>query len=99
MARGSIAKENVENIIKQAFGEDFVTVQDKKLYVWANDGGERVQISISLTCPKTFVGEESGKLEFAADANPVEASDFTPAAITKEETETLEALMKKFGLV
>lgn len=42
MARGAIAKEEVVRKIKEAFGKDFVTEVDKKIYLWANDGGERV---------------------------------------------------------
>ena len=57
MAKGQIAKENVEKKIATAFGEDYIGNFDKKLYVWANDGGERVQIALSLTCPKTPVGD------------------------------------------
>jgi hypothetical protein len=42
MARGNVAKSAVIEKIKQAFGNDFVAVVDSKVYVWANDGGERV---------------------------------------------------------
>lgn len=104
MPRGTIAKDKVTQKIKQAFGEDFVGEQDKKLYVWANDGGERVQIAISLTCPKTFIESNGGgDFDFSDDAEPANAAvstgtAFTPAEITKEETETLQELLKKFGL-
>ena len=46
MARGSIAKESVVKKIAAEFGADFIGEYDKKVYVWANDGGERVQIAI-----------------------------------------------------
>ena len=55
MARGSIAKEKVIEIMKKAFGPDFITVDGSKIYVWAQDGAERVQIALAMTCPKTFV--------------------------------------------
>lgn len=42
MAKGSIAKNNVTEIIKKAFGTDFITVDGSKIYVQANDGGEKV---------------------------------------------------------
>lgn len=42
-ARGANAKIEVENIIRNAFGKNFVGVAEKKLYVQANDGnGEMV---------------------------------------------------------
>ena len=50
--KGSKAKEYVENKIKEAFGENFIAIVDKKIYVWADDGGERIQVALSLTCPK-----------------------------------------------
>lgn len=56
-ARGSIAKVNVTETIKDAFGADFVGVSNGKMYVWANDGGERVQIALAMTCPKTPFGD------------------------------------------
>ena len=69
MAKGATAKINVTKKIIEAFGSDFVTEQDKKLYVWADDGGERVQIAISMTCPKAPVGamnvtSSAGGLDF-----------------------------------
>jgi hypothetical protein len=42
MARGSIAKNAVIEKIKDAFGGDYVATIDGKVYVWANDGGEKV---------------------------------------------------------
>lgn len=51
-AKGSIAKTEVIKRVKEAFGDDFVGESGGKLYVWANDGGEQVQIAIALTCPK-----------------------------------------------
>ena len=61
-ARGTIAKTNVEIVIKEAFGENFAGIVDKRLYVWTDDGGEKVQIAITLTCPKTNVdfGDNAG---------------------------------------
>ena len=90
--KGAVAKENVIEIIKKTFGQDFLGEQDKKLYVLADDGGEKVQIAISLTCPK--VGIET------TDAEPRSETAERPAAVevTQEETETLSTLLKKLGL-
>ena len=59
MAKGSTAKVNVQNKIAMAFGADYIGEQDKKIYVWADDGGERVQIAIAMTCPKTPIAAEN----------------------------------------
>ena len=107
MARGNIAKDKVTKQIKAAFGENFVAEVDKKLYVWADDGGERVQIAISLTCPKTFVEptgqvivqEKDNGFDFEAEPVPVVKVAATPSAeISEEEKNNIELLMKKLGL-
>lgn len=108
-ARGTVAKEVVEKKIAAAFGEDFIGIFDKKIYVKANDGGEKVQIAISLTCPKVPVGGDDGKIDFtrepgdsldfehmsAAAASPTK---FEPAEITDEERSTIADLISKLGL-
>lgn len=99
MARGSLAKESVAAKIQEAFGESYLGEFDKKIYVWANDGGERVQIAISLTCPKNMINTS----EVAAAEKPFEwSSTMTPASasaqITEEEKNTLEELVKRLGL-
>ena len=98
MARGNIAKVNVAKKLEEAFGKDFIGEVDKKFYLWADDGGEKVQIAISMTCPKNPVGEvpimTASDSAFEVSAAPAP----TNVEITAEETETLEALMKKLGL-
>lgn len=101
MAKGTVAKENVTKAIAKAFGSDYVGEFDKKLYVWADDGGEKVQVSIALTCPKVYRGiEETGEavINFDEPAATGAPAGFKPAEITKEEEETLADLIAKFGL-
>lgn len=105
MARGTIAKERVEKKIAEAFGEDWIGIHDKKLYIWANDGGERVQIAISLTCPKTPIQVENGNTDANGDWDfsdtpkmNVAVSAAEPAEITEEEVENLQKLLEKLGL-
>lgn len=100
MAKGATAKVNVENKIREAFGADFVGNVDKKIYVWADDGGEKVQICISMTCPKVpvGVGSENNGIDF--DNMPIggSATEFKPAEITNEETENIRKLLSELGL-
>lgn len=102
MAKGALAKENVKTAIKNALSADFVGEYDGKLYAWADDGGSRVQICISLTCPKVYRGVEetlSSEMNFDDDDGaPVAASTFVPADITQAETDALADLMTKLGL-
>lgn len=58
-AKGTAAKAEVMGKIAEVFGENFIGEVDKKLYVWANDGGERIQVAIALTCPKVPVESAS----------------------------------------
>ena len=103
MAKGQIAKEKVANIIKTAFTDDYIGEFDRKHYVWADDGnGQRVQIAITLTCPKVLRGIEETSptaLNFDDDENSaIEATTFKPAEISQEEQDTLAELMSKLGL-
>ena len=98
MARGANAKQEVENIIRNAFGKNFLGVADKKLYVRANDGDEMVDISITLTCPKTPFGVVDGGMNFDAAGVPAEPDVFQPAEMTNEETERVRKLIEKFNL-
>lgn len=103
MARGSVAKQNIANKLKEVFGADYIGESGGKYYVWQNDGGEKVQIAISLTCPKTPIGTVDMSSAFGGgidfEAEPVLApTKFEPATITPEETKNLEQLMHELGL-
>ena len=106
-AKGNIAKENVARIIAEAFKQDYIGLYDKKYYVWANDGGEKVQIAISLTCPKTpievdaSIDTDGGDWDFSDEpkaAGPVAVMNAGPAEITEEEKANLADLLNKLGL-
>lgn len=105
-ARGTIAKEKVEKKIAECFGEDFIGLYDRKCYVWANDGGEKVQIAISMTCPKTPI-EIDTSINTGGDwdwgdsdkkVNNVAVAVAEPAEITEEEVDNLKTLLEKLGL-
>ena len=104
MAKGANAKIEVQKRIAQAFGDSYIGEYDKKIFVWANDGGETVQIAISLTCPKVPVevsaAPATGDFNFEDDApsTVVAAGAFQPADITPEERDKVNDLMKKLGL-
>ena len=60
-AKGTVAKAKVIEKIKEALGADFIGEVDKKVYVWADDGGERIQVALSLTCPKVPIEVDAVK--------------------------------------
>ena len=104
MAKGTIGKANVIKKIKEAFGTDFIGEYDKKIYVYTQENGERIQIALSLTCPKVQVAvanaPATGDFNFEDDApsTVVAAGTFQPADITPEERDRVNDLMKKLGL-
>ena len=98
MARGQTAKLEVENIIRNAFGKNFLGIADKKIYVQADDGGEMVNIAISMTCPKTpFIAGGSEPSAFG-NGNFAQPDVFQPVEITSEELDNVRKLIKEFDL-
>lgn len=95
--KGAVAKTVVIDKIKEIFGDDFAGVSEGKVYVWAMDGTEKVQIAISLTCPKTPFGEAK---DVGMDFNNVstKVDTFQPAQIDEKELDNVRKLIAEFGL-
>lgn len=95
MARGSIAKENLIKRFATAVGDDFICERDKKFYFWSTENGERIQVAVSMTVPKTPVecNAPGGDLDFSdtqTEAKLVEMG--------ADEKATLNRLMTELGL-
>ena len=102
MAKGAEAKEYVAKKLKEVFGDDYVGEVDKKYYVWAYEGGQKMQIAIAMTCPKTPVGniveEKKEAFDWSDSGNESAPSTFKPVEIEDSEREKVAELMKKLGL-
>ena len=103
MAKGNVAKSKIAEKIKNLYGTDYVGESGGKYYVYENDGGEKIQIAISLTCPKNPIGAIDMSNAFGDgldfEAEPVLAqTKFEPAEITEQEKDNLKALMDRLGL-
>lgn len=112
MARGNEAKEIITKKIIECFGQDQAFMYDKKLYINTKEGGEPIQVCLTLTCPKTMVAPSgaaapsepprsafSGGFDFESIGLEAPApTTFEPAAITNAERETVQNLMRKLGL-
>lgn len=107
MAKGAQAKEFVAKKIAEAFGADYVGEADKKLYVWSQENGEKIQVAIAMTCPKNPIGDvpvmdfstDTGDFDFSGDASAAVApSVFQPAEIAADEKANIASLMEKLGL-
>lgn len=104
-AKGAAAKDLVNKKLKEVFGKDYIGLVNGKIYVWADDGGERVQIAIALTCPKTPVTTVNiTQLDYGADGIDFEVLDRNVIVdnnqieFTQEEENNITTLMEKLGL-
>lgn len=100
MARGAEAKKKVIEKIKETFGDNFIGEANNKYYVYATEAGEKMQIAISLTCPKTPVVLEGvssfdGGFDFST---PPIAKPEPVTEIKQEELDNVKALMERLGL-
>ena len=105
MAKGQLAKDYVENKIKEAFGVDYIATIDKKIYVNGYENGEKVQVALAMTCPKTPVGtavvstgSRDGGMDFENMTVSTVATGFQPAEITETEKKNIADLMSRLGL-
>lgn len=101
MAKGAIAKEALIKRFATAVGADYCGELDKKYYFWSTENGERVQIAVSMTCPKTPVTFQGngGDLNFEDDnGTPAVAAKPSPVSMDEDEAATLERLMNELGL-
>jgi hypothetical protein len=102
--RGTVAKNEVIKKLQEAFGSDYIGEIDKKIYVYANDGGERVQIAISLTCPKTNANVEQAVRiaaeteEWSWEESPAKKATPPTAEISQQERQNVADLMARLGL-
>lgn len=101
--RGDLAKQSAIATIQEAFGEGFVGLIDKKLYVNVKDGpnGEIVQLSIALTMPKTPVNASAVPVAApAGDGNAAawESAPATPTELSQEDKAKVEELCRRLGI-
>ena len=102
MARGAEAKTKIQKQILEAFPGSFLYNDNKEIRIPVPEGGEMVQIKVTLTCAKENV-------EMGADAAmpgdfpapkmtaPTPQRD-TPVAPSEEEKANVAALLKSLGL-
>lgn len=91
MAKGSLAKERVMNRIRELYGNDYVGTENNKVYVYEDDGGERVQIAISFVCPKEGLTRKTTAEE---NKNP----NVRHLNIDEKERQEVLDLMARLGL-
>lgn len=94
--KGQVAKEQAINRIKEAFGNDFIGLYEKKVYVWGQENGERMQIALALTIPKNPINVATNSPDSSNDT-PTAASS-SPTEMTEEDKNKVKELMRKLGV-
>lgn len=100
MAKGTQAKDALMKRFITAVGNDYCGQEGKDYYFWSTENGERVQIKISLTCPKTPVqfNGNGGDLNFEDEDTLPNVANMNPTAMSEDEKATLDRLMKELDL-
>ena len=101
MAKGAVAKQAVEDKIRDAFGKDFIGIDTaaKKIYVQAEEDGQMVQVAITMTCPKVaFAADGIPDDGFPDGKNIHDISEYKPAEMTENELDNVRKLIKELGL-
>ena len=85
MARGSLSKEIITQKILETFAGAFIN--DKEIRIPMLEGGEEVQIKITLTAAKENIAHEGA----AGDFNPAfETASAFPTSVNKEPIKATE---------
>ena len=95
--KGDTARAIVYDKIKEAFGENFVDIVDKKIYVTANEQGEDIQFAITVTMPKTPVHKapkENNEINFETPTSTSKPK----VEISDKEKEDIRKLMEELNL-
>lgn len=103
MAKGSIAKDNLIKRFATAVGDDYIGASDdgKKFYFWSIENGEKMQVCISLTVPKTPIAcgnVNNGKLEFGDNPDSGVVVPQKMKEMDESEAAILARLKEELGL-
>ena len=103
MAKGNKAKEYVAKKLAEIFGEDYIGLVDKKYYVWSQEDGQKMQVAIAMTCPKTPIECDSVPVPTGSDTWDFEDNVKMTAAepvneISEAEMKNISDLMARLGL-
>lgn len=111
--KGTEAKERLmKKIITAMPAEDYVGCVDKKYYFWSVEDGQKTQVCMTLTCPKTPVEVDNSNVFIAAsmglnkndnrlnfeDDMPTVTTTAKKVEVTEEEKANISKLLKELGL-
>lgn len=102
-AKGSIAKDNLIKRFATAVGDDYIGASDdgKKFYFWSVENGEKIQVCISMTVPKTPIAcgnVSNGKFEFGDSSESGVVVPQVKKEMDENEAAILARLKQELGL-
>lgn len=94
MAKGTLAKQNLIKRFATVLGKDYLGTDGTKHYFMSEENGEKIQVAISMTCPKTPFGGSNGEINFESDDVfiPVKSQGVEPS---QEEKEIIKRLIQE----
>lgn len=102
--KGEASKSQLTEAILKLYPDNAFTY-DKNIYVNFIEGGEKVQLKIALTMPKTPIEiatnvDSSTNWDWSDNAvnEPTPIAKAEPAEITDEEVTNVQVLLKRLGL-
>lgn len=102
MSKGSIAKENLIKKLIDVAGDDYVGEASNKYYFWSNEDGEKIQVCVSLTCPKTPLETSpalsGGGYDFSSPDTGAKVWPQKPVEYTDEEKANIDKLIRELKL-
>ena len=99
--KGAQARERVIKTIQQAFSENFVGINDKKLYVnQTEDDGAIYQFAIAITMPKNRIEKYSSNAIPENVVGEVDPTVVEPKkdVVSQEEIDIVDQLLKDLGI-
>lgn len=99
--KGAISKETITKKILDTFKDSFIN--EKNIIIPMVEGGEVVQIKVTLTASKTIIPNgdvsfaDTAAVNFDDSASNLVSKTATVAAPTEEEKENLQKMMESLG--
>jgi len=94
--KGSEAKTNLMNKFIEALGSDYLGVEDgKKWYFNSTEAGQKVQVCVTLTCPKVPF---EGNAPAVASGDAADSPSNVVTELSDEDRRKIEELKERLNI-
>ena len=94
-ARGTESKSVIFNKLKEIYSNSFWEDENKILRIPMNEGGNPIEIKVTLTAAKNILGSGAVESAFPTASEPVVEK---PVEMTEEEKENVATLLASLNL-